>query len=55
MAGPLTGTYGLPGRVTGLGKLSRLRFVTGGIRQLCFDDIEDRDMVGVLVRNAAAG
>src|SRR5580700_5513758 len=30
MAGPFVGTYGSLGAVTGLGKLSRLRLVTGG-------------------------
>jgi hypothetical protein len=34
MAGPFVGTYGFAAAVVGFGKLSRLRFETGGSDQL---------------------
>ena len=53
MAGLLTGTYGLPGAVTGLGKLSRLRSVTVLKSPVPLDELQDRNVVGVFVRDVA--
>ena len=53
MAGLLTGTYGLPGAVIGLGKLSRLRDRDSLQSPVPLDELQDRNVIGVIVRDVA--